>query len=313
MNSCLSNNSPTETIRQEALARGASCVGFSQLHPIPQAVADSFADWLRSGCNATMTYLERYPDLRRDPRLLLDGANSIVVCAFNYYPATKRNPELPHIAYYAYGQDYHTVLRRRLQPVAETIKTLFPEAECRICIDTAPLLERYWAVEAGIGFVGRNSQLIVPGTGSYVLIGSIITTAPLIADQPCQLTCPPECNRCVRACPGQAIMANGHIDSRRCLSYLTIEHRGDFPPGTDTHNCLYGCDMCQKVCPFNSENTPTTIAEFDPDVRLLTLSAQQAAELTQQQFSSLFSRSAIKRAKSEGLHRNALNLIQQSK
>lgn len=253
--------------------------------------------------------MERYPDLRRDPRLLLEGARSIVVCAFNYYPATKRPAALPHIAYYAYGKDYHNVLRQRLQHVADTIKTHYNGAECRICIDTAPLMERYWAVQAGIGFIGRHSQLIVPGIGSYVLLGSILTTAQLPPDNPCTLTCPPGCNRCLKACPGKAIMADSHIDARRCLSYLTIEYRGDFPTATDTHNCLYGCDTCQNVCPLNTEVSPTGIQEFNPSPELLTLTAQQAADMTQQQFSSLFSRSAIKRAKLEGLRRNALNLI----
>lgn len=254
-----------------------------------------------------MAYMERYAEIRRDPRLLLDGAKSIVVCAFNYYPQQIRDKSLPYISFYAYGDDYHDVLRRRLRPLADTI-TRLTGGECRICIDTAPLYERYWAVQAGIGFTGRHSQLIVPGTGSYVFIASVITTADLKPDTPCTLQCPDGCRRCIDACPGNAITDAGHVNANRCISYLTIEHRGPFSEGTDTANCLYGCDMCQRVCPLNRCVVPTEIAEFAPSEAIMRLDAYTVGHMSDSEFSYTFSHSAIKRAKKEGLRRNAAQL-----
>ena len=295
-------------ITEAAIAQGACSIGIARCAPVPSAVADSYSRWIADGRHAGMTYLERYTDIRYNPSLLLEGAKSILVCAFNYFPTQKRSSSLPYIAYYAYGEDYHDVLRKRLRPVADIIKTLATGSECRICVDTAPLLERYWAVQAGIGFIGRHSQLIVPGTGSYVLLGSIITTAELEPDEPCRLRCPDNCRRCIDACPGNAIESDGHINSRQCLSYLTIEHRGEFPAGTQTSNHLYGCDSCQKACPFNNCTRPTQIEEFAPSETLLHLTPQQVADMKPNDFSATFRHSAIKRAKLDGLRRNAAAL-----
>ncbi|MCM1022181.1 MAG: tRNA epoxyqueuosine(34) reductase QueG [Muribaculum sp.] len=308
MSSSLSNNS--DTVRLAALTQGASRVGIAETHIVPDVIINSYRRWISEGKHASMSYLERYDYIRRNPSLLLQGAKSIIVCAFNYYPAVKRAASLPYIAYYAYGRDYHDVLRQRLQPVVSEIEHLFPGEKCRICIDTAPLLERYWAVQAGVGFIGRHSQLIVPGIGSYVLLASIITTATLLPDPPCYMSCPDACRRCIDACPGKAICSDFHIDANRCLSYLTIEHRGPFPTGTNTYAHLYGCDSCQMACPFNNDATPTAIAEFTPSESLFNLTATEVANLTQQQFSSLFAHSPIKRAKLAGLVRNALNANQ---
>lgn len=294
-----------DTIVNEAIACGACRAGVARLGPVPPEVTEAYSTWLAQGRHASMAYLERYADVRANPALLLDGARSILVCAFSYFPATRRKASLPHIAFYAYGQDYHDVLRKRLQPVAEKIRTLFPGSECRICVDTAPLFERYWAVRAGVGFTGRHSQLIVPGIGSYVLLASVITTAELEPDSPSTLACPPECRRCIDACPGKAIGADRHITAGRCLSYLTIEHRGPFADGTDTAGHLYGCDSCQTACPFNTEARPTEIAEFTPSETILNITPQQIADMTPEEFSSAFRHSAIKRARLDGLRRNA--------
>lgn len=297
-------------IKEAAIAQGASSAGIARLGPIPATVAESYSRWIAEKGHAGMIYLERNTDIRNNPSLLLEGAKSIVVCAFNYYPAAKRDATLPHIAYYAYGEDYHDVLRKRLRPVADLIKVLATGSECRICVDTAPLFERYWAVQAGLGFTGRHSQLIVPGTGSYVLLGSIITTAELKPDEPCRQKCPDGCRRCIDACPGKAIESGRHINSGQCLSYLTIEHRGEFPPGTHISNHLYGCDSCQKACPFNNCVQPTRIYEFSPTETLLHLTPQQVAGMQPEDFNAAFSRSAIKRAKLDGLRRNAEAIIQ---
>lgn len=260
-----------------------------------------FESWLRDGNHGEMRYMERYGDIRRDPRLLLDGAKSIIMAAFPYYHHDQHEGNLQRIASYAHGDDYHEVMRARLGQVADTLGDL---AGNRICVDTAPLFERYWAVKAGVGFIGRNRMLIVPGYGSYVLLGSIITTLELPASEPCRESCK-GCGRCVEACPA------GALDGAacRCLSYLTIEYRGEFDAGVNLHGRLYGCDTCQRVCPHNASATDTSIAEFHPREALRRLAPEDVIDMTQTEFSTIMRRSAIKRVKLAGLQRNALRLL----
>ena len=179
----------------------------------------------------------------------------------------------------------------------------------RVCVDTAPLRERYWASKCGVGFRGLNGHLIVPGKGSYMLLGEILATAPLPStpalDRDCGL-----CRRCVAACPAGALRPDGTVDARRCLSYLTIEHRGALPEGTDLHGRLYGCDACAMACPHNACSTaPETLPELRPRAAVAALTAREAAVMTQEQFSAIFTHSAIKRAKLAGLQRNACALM----
>ncbi len=261
--------------------------------------------WLRDGNHASMDYLARYPEVRRDPRNLLDGARSIIVAAFNYFPATRQSGDAPQFAWYAYGRDYHEVVRNCLEQVVESLSAQNPDAAFRICVDTAPLMERYWAVKAGIGFVGRNAQLIVPGHGSACFLGEIVTTLRLQPSDPCTLSCPEGCDRCIRACPGKAIAGDSTIDARCCLSYLTIEHRGPLPDDApDPGRRIYGCDTCQSVCPLNAGALPTDIDEFRPSDSFLSLRDNDIASMTPDGFSRIFSHSAVKRAKLAGLLRN---------
>jgi len=274
--------------------------------------------WIADGRHATMSYLEKYPDLRRDPRRLLEGAQSLISCAFNYYYPPADKPSPLKWASYALGDDYHDVIRERLGRVTRLI-TSSTGAECRICVDTAPLRERYWAVRAGLGFIGLNNQLIIPGAGSRFFLGEIITTLPLAADSPCTQTCG-GCRRCIDRCPGKALdtietvnnydgrsvaTTEGRIDSRKCLSYLTIEHRGPLPEGLNPGRRIYGCDECQDACPHNADSPVSTIHEFRPRPEILRLTAADISAMNQEEFSSLFRRSAIKRAKLAGLQRNA--------
>ena len=175
-------------------------------------------------------------------------------------------------------------------------------AQCRVTVDTAPLRERYWAVEAGLGFIGVNNQLIIPGTGSWVLLGEIITTLPLDADEPCRLSCD-GCMRCVKACPGRALDGHGGMDAGRCMSYLTIEFRGEGPIGCGDR--IYGCDICQEVCPHNSCSSPSKIPAFTPRESILSLTRDDILTMEQGEFSRIFTHSAIKRTKLAGLRRNA--------
>lgn len=287
---------------------GAVAWGVARLAPVGESEFGRFASWLDAGSHGSMHYMERYTDIRRDPRLLLPGAKSIIVLAFSYYHADQFEGNLRRIAAYAQGDDYHDIVRERLNRLAGMVKAetgaTDASGQFRICVDTAPLLERYWAVKAGVGFIGRNRMLIVPGYGSYVVLGSIITTLDLEPTGECSRSCD-GCNRCLDACPTRALYG----DTKSCLSYLTIEYRGDFPDDTDLHDRLYGCDICQRVCPHNVGVPPTCIEGFGPRPALRTLTPGDVLHLTQDDFSTIMRHSAIKRTKLAGLQRNALRLL----
>lgn len=296
-----------DSARLDALltAAGAYRWGIAAAEPVDESAASLYLDWIAAGKHGEMGYLDRYHDVRRDPRLLLDGAvaRSVIVAAFNYYhPATARLP----IARYARALDYHEVVRDRLRAVAEAI-TAETGASCRVTVDTAPLRERYMAVKAGLGFVGLNNLLIIPGAGSYFFLGEIITDSELPISQPCAMSCG-DCGRCVERCPGRALDGRGGIDARRCLSYLTIEYRGDTLP-VESVPVLYGCDACQLACPHNAAPPVTEIPEFQPSEVVLSLTRDDIAGMTQQEFSRIFRHSAVKRTKLSGLLRNLRYLV----
>lgn len=296
-----------EALRAAALRGGACAVGFARCEPVDGEVCRSYEAWIAGGCHGSMGYLERYPDLRRDPALLLPGARTVVVCAFPYYDSTECAGL--KLARYARGDDYHEALRARLQPVAELLGS--EGFGHRICVDTAPLFERYWAQKAGVGFIGRNRLLIVPGWGSYVFLSEILTDAEIAPDEPLGRQCD-GCGRCVAACPGGALRAPSGFDARRCLSYLTIEYRGELPAEIDGRplgrlmgDCVYGCDVCQQVCPHNARVPETPVGEFRLRPALRLLSRRELLEMDQDTFSTIFRHSAVKRAKLAGLRRNA--------
>lgn len=294
-----------EKIISECIRAGACAAGSALLHPLD---GSEYARWLADGRQAAMAYLEKYTDIRNNPSELLPGAKSIICCAFSY----RGHERHPLFADYSVGEDYHEVLRRRLAPVCSLIETLFPGASTRICADTAPLYERFWALEAGIGFVGRNSMLIVPSgnAGSRVFLAEIITTASIIPDSPSIVAGDPceGCDRCLRACPGGAIDSGG-VDARRCYSYNTIENRAEeLPESVDLRGRrIYGCDICQDVCPYNSgEYTGPVVEEFSlrPSLRLICKPSEIEA-MNHDRYCKLFRGSAIRRAKLEMLQRNA--------
>lgn len=298
-------------LRRRLKDAGVFKSGIARVEAVDADTVTGYDRWLSEGMNGEMAYLEKYHDIRSNPALLLPGARSVVSCAFNYWWGPVDSPL--RWASYALGDDYHDVVRGRLQSVADAI-TAETGAECRVCVDTAPILERYWAVRSGVGFIGLNQQLIIPGAGTHFFLGEIITTLDLAPDAPCTLTCG-ECRRCLRACPGRALRENNEttgnpasevtLDSRRCLSYLTIEYRGEFPEGTRLGKHIYGCDVCQEVCPHNSEAPLSDIEEFRPRPAILRLDTEAILEMRQEDFSAIFRKSAIKRTKLTGLRRNA--------
>lgn len=284
---------------------GAIRTGFAAAGPPAEADADAMSLWIREGCQAGMQWLERHAALRRDPANVLPGAKTVISAAFAY-SASGRDPSLPQIAAYAQADDYHEVLRARLAPVAEYLRALGFSA--RICIDSAPLPERYWAARAGVGERGLNGAVLLPETGPYCLLAEILTDAEIEPDEPARGICT-RCGACVRACPTGALRPDGTVDARRCLSYLTIEKRGEWAPEErrtveSAPPTLFGCDICLRACPL-TPGRPAAPSVFTPRPEVTGLTAEQVLNMTQQEFSRLFRGSPIKRAKLDGLQRNA--------
>ncbi len=299
------NSSPSLCKRlliQKAESLGIEKTGVATASVVDADAVSMYEQWIALGQHGEMNYLERYGDVRNDPRLLLPSARSIISCAINYHPRQLQHNNAPQIASYALGRDYHEVVKERLEELAGFIRENWG-GETRVCVDTAPLRERYWAVKAGLGFIGRNNQLIIPGKGSFFFLGEIITTLEIEPDEPCGLNCG-NCGACIKSCPTGALQPDGSIDARRCISYLTIEYKGDLPDNLPIGNRLYGCDSCQWACPHNKHASPTTIEDFYPSKEILTLDREAVEQMTQAEFSAMFRHSSIKRTKLTGLQRN---------
>ncbi|MDE6717071.1 MAG: tRNA epoxyqueuosine(34) reductase QueG [Muribaculaceae bacterium] len=308
-------------------SHGAVAVGVSAADVTPPEAMQAFDRWIAAGHNAGMGYMANHRAIRRDPGLLLEGARSVISLAFPFAPSRFRDSSEGMIACYAYGDDYHDALRARLSEAVEELRAEFG-GEWRVCIDSAPLLERYRAVRAGIGSTGRNGAVIVPGFGSMVFLAELITTLelpetsrPESSPSNCDMTQYLEmphtqaclnCGACVRACPGRAILPDGTVDARRCLSYLTIEHRGEWEPDVARgimdspvgKSVMFGCDICLRVCPLNKSIPPTDIAEFQPRDEIFYLRRREVESMTPEEFSRRFKGSPLKRAKLSGLKRN---------
>ncbi len=300
-----------EKIRREALRLGFECCGFASLHEV-QNYDTRYMAWIGRGEHGCMQYADRYHDVRRDPRLLLEGAQSIIALAHNYYPESQLADNVPQFAYYAYGEDYHDVLRDKARELVRNIASEMGGVDIastfRICVDTAPLRERYWAHQAGLGFVGRNAQLIIPECGSYFFLCFIVTTLALKPDEPCSQSCL-GCDLCLKSCPTGALQEGGVVDANKCLSCLTIEYHGEFPPNLDLYNHIYGCDECAKCCPHNVGAKPCREARFAPSEEFLSLDFDSLQRMDEENFRRIFRRSAVKRTKYAGLMRNLRQIL----
>lgn len=286
-----------------ARAAGADAWGVARADVVDEADARIYDRWIERGAHAAMKYMEENADVRRDPRLLLEGARSVIVMAFSYYHTTQQPASAPKIAMYAHGGDYHNVIHRRLRKAVSELKTRFSGA-WRICIDSVPLRERYWAVKSGVGFLGRNGQVIVPGVGSYCFIATLISTVEFNVTEPLHRVCD-GCNRCVAACPGQALRGDGSVDARRCVSYLTVEagrtvaNRGEdfrWPEGVERGDRLVGCDTCQAVCRHNVGIKSTSIEQFAMRRTVADLTADDIITMTEEEYAAKFAGSAVRRA-----------------
>ena len=294
-----------QAIKEKACELGFDACGMASAGRVSAEAQRRYSDWIARRHHDCMAYAERYCDVRDDVALLLPDAKTVISVALNYYPEAKQRPDVPQIAYYAYGNDYHEVLRAKLLQLAQFIEQN-TGAATRVCVDTAPIREKYWAQQAGIGFVGRNNLLILPGRGSFFFLGEVVTTLELEPDAPLEMSCG-ACHRCVDDCPGGALSLEGDAaDASRCLSCQLIERRGELPEWVAgaKGNRLYGCDECQLCCPHNAQAQPTSEPLFAPREEILNLTASDIATMTQPEFSRIFAHSAIKRAKLDGLKRN---------
>jgi epoxyqueuosine reductase len=263
--------------------------------------------WLNAGRHGDMQYMENHFEKRTQPKLLVEGAKSIIVLLFNYTPHEKLGTENSlKISNYAYGKDYHDVIRQKMRPIVTLLQQHHPDSTARGFVDSAPVLERAWAEKAGLGWIGKNTCLITPEAGSYFFLSEIVTDVELQYDQGSVPDHCKGCARCLKACPTEALDDRG-LDSRKCISYLTIEYRRENLPEEfrdKMKNWIFGCDICQEVCPWNRLAEPHSETEFLPSTELKSLQTQDWKNLDEKHFHHLFRKSAIKRTKFKGLKRN---------
>ena len=281
------------------------------LIPLTQRLRVRLVRWLEQHFHGTMTWMERDPERRSDPSKVLPGCKSIIIVGMNYY--TDQVPDetqgAGRIARYAWGKDYHHVMQNRLKQLEKFIHAKVPDIETRSYVDTGPIMEKAWAQEAGIGWIGKHTNLVSTDYGSWLLLGEILTTSELEPDKPAMDLCE-SCSLCIQACPTGAIVEPYQLDAERCISYLTIEHRG---PASNISpelrkkmgNRIFGCDDCLDICPFNVNAQSTSEPHFEPATWTLHPQLSQLTSLTQEEFRTLTQGSPIRRPKYEGFIRNA--------
>lgn len=300
-------------IKEYAYSLGFDACGICKAEEVEVEAQRHFEQWIANSYHADMGYMAKNEEKRLNPALLVEGARSIVCVALNYYPDVKQPEDYPQFAYYAYGKDYHDVVKAKLQKLYEYIQTIELSIEGRYFVDTAPMLERYWAAKAGLGFIGKNSLLIIPKMGSYFFLGELIINAELEYDSRLNLSCG-NCTRCLDACPTKAIVLPKVVDANRCISYQTIENKGEINEEVIPllNNRFYGCDICQQVCPWNRYSRPHKTEEFKPSSAFIGLSFERLENFTEEEYRQIFKGSAVKRAKCSGLKRN-LEALKQGK
>ncbi len=267
--------------------------------------------WLNQNMHGKMHYMENHFDKRLDPRLLVDGAKTVVSLLLNYFPEEQQKEDTYKISKYAYGTDYHFVIKDKLKDLLAYVNEEIGEVGGRCFVDSAPVLDKAWAKKSGLGWIGKNSNLITPQVGSFYFIAELIIDLELEPDGPIKDYCG-SCTRCIDACPTDAIVEPYVVDGSKCISYFTIELKGQIPQDVNGKfgNWIFGCDICQDVCPWNRFSKPHKEPAFEPDPLLKDLSKSDWQELTQEVFSQLFKKSAVKRTGFQGLERN-IRFVQQ--
>ncbi|MCF6213044.1 MAG: tRNA epoxyqueuosine(34) reductase QueG [Flavobacteriaceae bacterium] len=295
----------TNFIKQEAQKLGFDQCGIAQADFL-SAEAPKLESWLKNNYHGEMHYMQNHFDKRLDPRLLVEGAKSVISLTYNYYPSELQRQDTYKISKYAYGEDYHFVIKNKLKTLLNRIQEEIGLVNGRAFVDSAPVLERTWAKKAGLGWTGKHSLLISKKKGSFFFLAQLIIDLPLAYDTPYKTEHCGSCTKCIDACPTQAILPNNTVDGSRCISYFTIELKNDIPNSQKgkLDNWIFGCDICQDVCPWNRFSTAHNEPLFKPQNELLNFSKSDWEEITQEVFQRLFKKSAVKRTKYSGVLRN---------
>ncbi len=301
-----SNDQHTRFLKTAAAGLGFQYCGIAKAVKLEND-ARRLETWLSKGMHGTMQYMENHFDQRVDPCLLVPGAKSVITLLLNYFPSEMQNTAAPQVAKYAYGKDYHEVIRNKLNHLLTVLREEFGEINGRGFVDSAPVLERAWAHRSGLGWVGKNGNLINRQQGSFFFIATLITDMPFVYDDGFAKDYCGTCTKCIDACPTAAIQPNKVVNGSRCISYFTIELKEMLIPNevkNQFKNWMFGCDICQDVCPWNRFSKPTSEPEFAPITEILNLSSTEWGNLTEESFRRIFKNSPLKRSKFRGIQRN---------
>ena len=294
----------SEFIKAEAKRLGFMSCGISKAAFLEEE-APRLEKWLNKQMHGEMSYMANHFDKRLDPTKLVEGSKSVVSLLLNYYPSEQQNPESYKISKYAYGRDYHFVIKDKLKELLAAIQTKIGEVSGRAFVDSAPVLDKAWAAKSGLGWMGKHSNLLTKEVGSFYFIAELILDLELAYDSPTTDHCG-TCTACIDACPTQAIVEPYVVDGSKCISYFTIELKNEIPADFKGQfdDWMFGCDVCQDVCPWNRFSKPHQEPLFNPHPELLEMSKSDWEEITSNVFGSIFSKSAVKRTKFSGLKRN---------
>nr|WP_091143497.1 tRNA epoxyqueuosine(34) reductase QueG [Flavobacterium caeni] len=294
----------TELIKSHAQRLGFISCGISPAGFLEQE-APRLEAWLNNNHHGQMAYMANHFDKRLDPTKLVDGAKSVISLLLNYYPSQTQNPDAPKISKYAYGQDYHFVIKEKLKELLYVIEQEIGQVHGRAFVDSAPVLDKAWAAKSGLGWIGKNANLLSKQVGSFFFIAELIVDLELEYDHATTDHCG-SCTACIDACPTEAIVAPYVVDGSKCISYFTIELKDNLPESMKGQfaDWAFGCDVCQDVCPWNRFSKPHNEPLFNPNPELLTMSRKDWEEITEETFRAVFKDSAVKRTKFSGLKRN---------
>jgi len=292
-------------INQEAKRLGFDSCGIAKAEFLEEE-ASNLELWLKKGYQGKMSYMENYFDKRLDPRLLVDGAKSVISLSYNYFPEDTQSKDSYKISKYAYGEDYHHVIKSKLKELTFFIQENIGQANGRAFVDSAPVLERAWAQKSGLGWIGKHSLLLKKNRGSFFFLAELILDLELEYDNPFVTDHCGSCTKCIDACPTDAILPNNTVNGSKCISYFTIELKEELPTSVKGkfEDWMFGCDICQDVCPWNRFATPHSEEKFNPHPDLLSMTKKDWDEITDDVFKQVFKKSAVKRTKLSGLKRN---------
>jgi len=295
----------SKSIKTEALHLGFSSCGIAKAEFLEEE-APRLENWLNLNYHGEMSYMENHFDKRLDPCKLVPGAKSVISLQYNYFPSENQETSSFQISKYAYGEDYHPVIKDKLYQLFQFIKDKTGDINGRVFVDSAPVMERTWAKKSGLGWVGKHSLLITKQKGSFFFLAEIILDLTLEYDQEFKTDHCGDCTKCIDACPTKAILPNSTVDGSKCISYFTIELKDEIPTSMKGkfEDWMFGCDICQDVCPWNRFSIPHMEPKFKPQEDLLNLSKKDWEEITEDIFKKIFKKSAVKRTKYKGLTRN---------